>query len=154
MNFGQALRKLRLEHHLGVNQLALKSGVSASQISRYENNTSTNPTTDTIKKLATALNDNDQLLMQLAGNIPENKKDSKKRHYYDLTEKEELDIAHMAEKMLQGMDTNASVNFYGEPMTDDQKESMRDIIEMGLRINKEKAKKKFTPKKYRDDSGD
>jgi len=29
-------------------------------------------------------------------------------------------------------------------------ESMRDIIETGLRINKEKAKKKFTPKKYRD----
>ncbi|PIO83568.1 hypothetical protein BSQ39_08325 [Loigolactobacillus backii] len=76
MNFGQALKKMRLDRHLGVNQLALKSGVSASQISRYENNTSKNPTTDTIKKLATALNDNDQLLMQLAGYIltPENTK--------------------------------------------------------------------------------
>ena len=73
-----------------------------------------------------------------------------KRHYYDLTEKDEIDIAEQAEQIIKGIQTSADVNFYGEPATKEQMESMRDIIETGLRINKEKAKKKFTPKKYRD----
>lgn len=77
-----------------------------------------------------------------------------KRHYYDLSNKESTDIAEQAEKMLKGIDTGAALNFYGEPMTDEQKQSMRDILEMGLRINKEKAKKKFTPKKYRGEEKD
>ena len=74
--------------------------------------------------------------------------------YYELTDKDTKDIAKQAQQIIDGMNSDASVNFYGEPMTDDQKQSMRDIIEMGLRINKEKAKKKFTPKKYRDTGGD
>lgn len=73
-----------------------------------------------------------------------------KKHYYDLTEKDEIDIAEQAEQIIKGIQTSADVNFYGEPATKEQMESMRDIIETGLRINKEKAKKKFTPKKYRD----
>lgn len=75
---------------------------------------------------------------------------SNKHHYYDLTEKDEIDIAEQAEQIIKGIQTSADVNFYGEPATKEQMESMRDIIETGLRINKEKAKKKFTPKKYRD----
>ena len=37
MSFGENLKKFREEKQLGVNQLALKSGVSAAQISRFEN---------------------------------------------------------------------------------------------------------------------
>lgn len=36
MSFGENLKKFREEKQLGVNQLALKSGVSAAQISRFE----------------------------------------------------------------------------------------------------------------------
>lgn len=55
MEFGQKLRKLRKSKGYGVNQLALKSGVSASQISRFENGTRKDPTLDTVKKLSKAL---------------------------------------------------------------------------------------------------
>lgn len=79
---------------------------------------------------------------------------SEKRHYYELTEKDEKDIAKQAEDIINGIDTKAGLSFYGEPATEEQLQSMRDIIETGLRINKEKAKKKFTPKKYRDSDGD
>lgn len=79
---------------------------------------------------------------------------SEKRHHYELTEKDEKDIAKQAEDIINGIDTKAGLSFYGETATEEQLQSMRDIIETGLRINKEKAKKKFTTKKYRDSSGD
>ena len=49
------LKKFREEKQLGVNQLALKSGVSAAQISRFENGKRKTPHVDTAKKLAKAL---------------------------------------------------------------------------------------------------
>lgn len=55
MEFGEKLKELRLSKGLGVNQLALKSGVSASQISRFENGERKDPTFETVKKLSQAL---------------------------------------------------------------------------------------------------
>lgn len=72
--------------------------------------------------------------------------------YYELTDKEKKDIGIEAERMLEGLNTDAELDFYGEPMTDEDKERMKTILEMGLQLNKEKAKKKFTNKKYRNDS--
>lgn len=117
--------------------------VSKASISLYEKNERT-PDQATLIKTADYF---DVSLDYLLGR-------SDKRHYYDLSTKETTDIAEQAEKMLKGIDTGAALNFYGEPMTDEQKQSMRDILEMGLRINKEKAKKKFTPKKYRGKDGE
>lgn len=161
---GEYLKELRGKRSLREISKMTGGKLSHSYISDLEKGVSRRgntikPSPESLQTLADVYSVSYETLMKLAGYIPSESKLSeeesiKKEHYYNLTNKEELDIAHMAEKMLQGMDTNASVNFYGEPMTDDQKESMRDIIEMGLRINKEKAKKKFTPKKYRDDSGD
>ena len=58
MSFGENLKKFREEKQLGVNQLALKSGVSAAQISRFENGKRKTPHVDTAKKLAKALSSN------------------------------------------------------------------------------------------------
>lgn len=55
MDFGSRLKELREEKHFGVNQLALKSGVSAAQISRFENGKRKDPQIETVKKLAKAL---------------------------------------------------------------------------------------------------
>lgn len=48
------------------------------------------------------------------------------------------------------MTSNAEVNFYGEPMTDEDKASLKAAIQMAMELNKQKAKQHFTPKKYRD----
>lgn len=55
MTFGQKLKILREKKGYGVNQLAVKSGVSSSQISRFENGERKDPTLETLKKLSTAL---------------------------------------------------------------------------------------------------
>ena len=72
-----------------------------------------------------------------------------KRHYYDLTEKEKKDIAIQAEKLLEGLDSDAETNYYGEPLDDEDKEKLYDAIQLALSLTKVKTKKKFTPKKYR-----
>jgi repressor LexA len=58
------LKKLREQKGFGVNQLAAKSGVSASQISRIENGIQNSPTVETIKKLSAALHDSDGQLLK------------------------------------------------------------------------------------------
>lgn len=143
MTFGQRLKGLRTEKHMTQDELGVIMNVSKASISLYEKNERT-PDQATLIKTADYF---DVSLDYLLGR-------SDKRHYYDLSNKESTDIAEQAEKMLKGIDTGAALNFYGEPMTDEQKQSMRDILEMGLRINKEKAKKKFTPKKYRGEEKD
>lgn len=55
MKFGEKLKYLRESKGFGINQLALKSGVSASQISRFEKGERKDPTLETIKKLSKAL---------------------------------------------------------------------------------------------------
>ncbi|MDT2703665.1 helix-turn-helix domain-containing protein [Enterococcus dongliensis] len=56
MEFGEKLKELREAKGYGVNQLAMKSGVSSSQISRFENGSRKDPTLETVKKLSKALN--------------------------------------------------------------------------------------------------
>ncbi len=55
MEFSEKLKQLRLSKGYGVNQLAMKSGVSASQISRFEKGERKDPTFETVKKLSHAL---------------------------------------------------------------------------------------------------
>lgn len=55
MDFGVKLKQLRESKGFGVNQLAQKSGVSSSQISRFENGQRKDPTLETVKKLSIAL---------------------------------------------------------------------------------------------------
>lgn len=55
MEFGEKLKYLRESRGYGVNQLALKSGVNASQISRFETGARKDPTLETVKKLSAAL---------------------------------------------------------------------------------------------------
>lgn len=75
-------------------------------------------------------------------------RDDKK--YYKLSDKENRDIGIEAERLLEGLQSGSEVSFFGEPMTEEEKAQMLTILELGLRMNKEKAKKKFTPKKYRE----
>ncbi|EGO7983256.1 helix-turn-helix domain-containing protein [Enterococcus faecalis] len=74
---------------------------------------------------------------------------TEKRRYYDLNEKEKNDIAIQAEKLLEGLDSDTEINFYGEPLDDEDKEKLYDAIQLALSLTQVKAKKKFTPKKYR-----
>ncbi|WP_125703767.1 helix-turn-helix domain-containing protein [Lacticaseibacillus daqingensis] len=138
MTTGQRIAELRQKHSMSQPMLAEKMNVSASTITSWENDRR-GVKGDDLVRLSQLFNVSTDYLL---GNI-------EKANYYSLSGKEKLDIAEQAQRIIDGLDSDTGVNFYGEPATDEQKQSMRDILEMGLRINKEKAKKKFTPKKYR-----
>ncbi|AKU35452.1 XRE family transcriptional regulator [Lacticaseibacillus paracasei] len=143
MNIGERIAMLRKERGWNQQQLADKINVSQSTLAMWETD-KRRPNTDALNDLADIFNVSLDFLMCRTN----------KRRYFELTDKDTKDIAKQAQQIIDGMNADASVNFYGEPMTNEQKQSMKDIIEMGLRINREKAKKKFTPKKFRDTGGD
>lgn len=74
---------------------------------------------------------------------------SDKKHYYDLTDKEKNDIGVQAEKLMRGIESGHNLNFYGEPATEEQKSRLLIAVQTAMEMNKQEAKKKFTPKKYR-----
>lgn len=163
---GKYLRSLRGNESL--RSVSERSGnkLSHSYISDIEKGLSrrgneVKPSPETLKTLADVYNADYHYLMELAGYLkpshtkenaaaPIDKNDAK-QPYYTLNKKEEKDIAKKVENIIEGLNTDTSLNFYGEPMTNEDKELFAHSLEVALRITKEKAKKKFTPKKYRKD---
>lgn len=69
--------------------------------------------------------------------------------YYAITKKDEKDIAKKLEEMMNDLDSDSGLSFMGEPMDEEDRELLRISLENTLRMSREMAKKKFTPKKYR-----
>ena len=61
---------------------------------------------------------------------------------YDLSPQEKIDIGVEAEKMMKGLNDEGSINFYGEPMSDEDKEATLSALNLLMTINRKKAKKK------------
>lgn len=76
--------------------------------------------------------------------------DEEEKPYYVLTEKDEADIAKRLEAMMNDLESDSALAFMGEPMDEEDRELLRLSLENALRMSKQMAKKKFTPKKYRD----
>lgn len=123
---------------ISLQELAEKVGLSRNMIYQYKN---VNPKLETLKKIAAVLGvDTSELVDD----------DQTNTAYYELNKKEKADIAVQAEKLIEGLESGAEVNFYGEPATDEQKNRLLIAIRTAMEMNKQEAKKKFTPKKYRD----
>ena len=139
--FGLRLRALRNEKKLTQNELGKLLNVSGKTIGTWERD-SRQPNIEAINKLASIF---DVTTDYLLGNS--NEKQPQK--YYDLSDKEKNDIAIQAEKLMEGIETGNNLNFYGEPATKEQKDRILIAIKTAREMNKMEAKKKFTPKKYR-----
>lgn len=76
-----------------------------------------------------------------------------KRNYYELTEKDQIDIQKQLEKIVEDMSKADSIAFSkdSEELSPEAKAAVLASLEESLRIGKTLAKKKFTPKKYRND---
>ena len=139
--FGLRLRALRNEKKLTQDELGKSLNVSGKTIGTWERD-SRQPNIEAINKLASIF---DVTTDYLLGNS--NEKQPQK--YYDLSDKEKNDIAIQAEKLMEGIETGNNLNFYGEPATKEQKDRILIAIKTAMEMNKMEAKKKFTPKKYR-----
>ena len=79
-----------------------------------------------------------------------------KKHYYDLTKKDERDIAKKLEEIIEDMSNADAIAFSKdtEELSPEARAAILSSLEESLRIGKVLAKKKFTPKKYRDTHDD
>lgn len=59
-----------------------------------------------------------------------------------LSPKEIEDIGQMADRMIDGLESENSVNFYGEPMSDEDKASLKTALLVALEMNKKRSKQK------------
>ncbi|MCC3375493.1 helix-turn-helix transcriptional regulator [Cohnella sp. REN36] len=66
-----------------------------------------------------------------------------------LSAREERDIGRKLEAMMNELESDTALAFHGEPMDEEERELMRISLENTLRLSRQMAKKKFTPRKYR-----
>lgn len=123
-------------------QLAEKLKVSQRTIGSWEVGRA-EPNADMIITLATLFEVSADYLL---GNTD-------KKHYYDLTEKDERDIQKELQSMIDDLKQSGPISFSKDDAEMDEatKEALIISLENALRIAKIEAKKKFTPKKYRDE---
>jgi transcriptional regulator with XRE-family HTH domain len=143
MTLGENIRMHRKNAKLTQMELAQKANISRSYLADVERDRY-NPSIDTIKALAAALNvpvtsliDEDDEKLKQDQQLPE------------LTEKDELDIAKDLQKIMDSLENREGLMYDGEPMDEETKELIKISLENSMRLAKKIAKKKFTPKKYR-----
>lgn len=107
------------------------------------------PTPETLKLLSSAYNYPYEELMKIAGYMQ-----NRDSELPELNTKDERDIAKKLESILGELDSNTGLAFDGEPMDDTTRELVKAQIESNLKFAKQMAKKKFTPKKYREKESD
>lgn len=141
---------LRLKRALGLRnmkqiELVEKTQIGKSAISQYIAGKVV-PKQDKLYLLAKALNVNEAWLM--GHDVPMERQNSV---LPTLTAKDELNIQKKLENILEGLTPDAGLAYYNdeEPMDDEDKELLRISLENTLRLAKQMAKQKFTPKKYR-----
>ncbi|MCU9594596.1 helix-turn-helix domain-containing protein [Caldibacillus thermolactis] len=135
MRYGDRLKKLRESKKLSQQQLAEKLNINRSTYARYELN-QTQPDYETLQRLADFYDvSTDYILTGI------NTK---------LTEKDERDVAKRMEKIKQDLAADGGLSFYGEPLSEEAKESLLEAMEYAVRTA-QRINKKYIPKKYREE---
>lgn len=140
---GKRLKTARENAKLTQMNAAKKLGVSNGTLSGYERNYR-DPDTDILNSMANLYGVSVEWLMGRTNEVSKSPQPSK----------DERDIAKKLESILGDLDNTNSLAFNGEPMDDNTRDLVRAQIESNLRVAKEMARKKFTPKKYQTDDNE
>lgn len=68
-----------------------------------------------------------------------------------LSAKDERDIAKRMEKIKEDLTADGGLSFYGEPLSEEAKESLIEAMEYAVRTA-QRINKKYIPKKYRENN--
>lgn len=139
MDIKSRVSELASGQGLTIAELERKLGIANGTIGKWVRQ---KPSIDTLQKIADYFDVSTDYLLGR----------TEKRRYYDLTEKDEKDIAKELEVMINDLKSTGALAYSKETAEVDE-ETRRLLIaslENSLRIAKIEAKKKFTPKKYRD----
>lgn len=141
MGIGDRIKQKRKERRMTQVELGTAVNVSSQVISNWERGY-TDPNHDDVARLAEVLECSTEFLhgRKIEQASP------------PLSSKDEKDIAKKLESILNDLDSDSGLAFDGEPLDETTRELVKAQIESNLRLAKQLAKKKFTPKKYRDDS--
>jgi transcriptional regulator with XRE-family HTH domain len=141
MTVGENIKMYRKKAKLTQAELAQRANMSRSYLADVERDRY-NPSVDTLKAIASAL---EVPVSALLGE-DDYKRDSK---LPELTEKDERDIAKDLQRIMDSLESQEGLMYDGEPMDEETKELIKISLENSMRLAKQIAKKKFTPKKYR-----
>lgn len=148
-SLGARIKKLRIEKGMTQDFIASKLGMGRSNMGHIENGR-TIPTSEALDKIADILSTTtDYLLGRTEDSSKSNIVFEPTVPYYALNDKDEKDIAKKLEAMMSDLNSESPLSFLGEPMDEEDRELLRISLENTLRMSREMAKKKFTPKKYR-----
>lgn len=134
----------RKELGLTMKQVAQGVGVSEATVSRWESGQIANMKRDKINIYAKVLQVKPTFIMTGETYEPQSEKAPV------LNKKDERDIKKKMDEMLEMFDSSDALMFDGEPLDEETRQLLRDSYENQLRLTKQLAKAKFTPKKYKD----
>ena len=154
---GEKIKEFRKANRLSLRDFARRAGLSHAYIAKLEkeydpiSKKKIEPTMDTVTKLAEAMNMSVESLLAETGYIEEGQDEHRQIKTWRpaITPKDEKDIAKDLERIMNDLTQADGLMFYNEPMTDEDKQLIREAIEFGLKIAKVRNKERFTPKKYR-----
>ncbi|WP_346206781.1 helix-turn-helix transcriptional regulator [Caldifermentibacillus hisashii] len=149
--FGKYIKELRAKRELTIRQLEIYSGVSNSYLSQLENGKRGIPSPEILKKLSKGLKVPYDELMIKAGYLEEK---AENNSLPKLTPKDERDIKKDLESIINNLENQGDgyASFDGQTlddMDDEERELLINALEQSMKIAKQIAKKKYTPKKYR-----
>lgn len=139
MNIGDNIKRIRELRGLKQSELAEILNISDKTVSSWEINR-TEPKMGMIEKICQALNCKKTDI--IGDDAPA-----------ALSHKDERDIAKSLEETLSQLENDQEgLLFSGEALDDETRELLKISLENSIRMAKITAKKKFTPKKYRNEA--
>lgn len=136
---GDKIKNLRKERGITQQELANAIEVVQSTIGMIESGKKVG-SPKTLKKIADFFDVTVDYLLS----------DNKVEENIELSKKAERDIAKDLERTLNELENSQdALMFSGEPLDDETRELLRISLENSMRLAKQIAKKKYTPKKYR-----
>ncbi len=139
----ERIKKLCEEHGITVPMLEDKLNIPNNTIYQWKEGSKRKPSLERLESIADYFNVS---LDYLHGRTD-------KKNYYELTDKDERDIQKEIENILNDFNNSGFAMADGSTPDDldpEDRELLVASLEQSLRIAKRIAKRKFTPKKYRD----
>lgn len=153
-SFAQRLRDAMQSAGLKAVDLHERTGISKASISEYLSG-NYEPKQKNVYRLAKALHVAPSYLMGLSEPDPASAPPAPQKSdgLPELNARDERDIQKRLKSMLDDLDPNAGLAYYNgqEPMDDETRDLIRAALENSLRVAKQIAKAKYTPKKYRNE---
>lgn len=142
------IRELRTEKGLTQEELGKLLNVQKAAVSKYERNL-LEPSKSMLIKLSEIFDCSIDYIIGLS-NIRNGATVSEEAYLYQANNKENTDdISKSLSRMKRQLMTSDTLMFDGQPATKEQVQAILNAIEMGEAYAKQRAKAKFTPKKYR-----